>query len=68
MHPPSPPHCECADGVLEDLALSSDHRDSIRPRFAPTLRRAIAKPQVDRWGGLDLNQRPTDYESAALTD
>jgi len=20
------------------------------------------------WGGLDSNQRPTDYESAALTD
>ena len=26
------------------------------------------KPQVDRWGGQDLNLRPTDYESAALTD
>jgi len=22
----------------------------------------------ERWGGLDSNQRPTDYESAALTD
>jgi streptogramin lyase len=25
-------------------------------------------PQVDRWGGQDLNLRPTDYESAALTN
>ena len=26
------------------------------------------KAQVDRWGGQDLNLRPTDYESAALTN
>jgi hypothetical protein len=24
-----------------------------------------AKPQVDRWGGQDLNLRPTDYESVS---
>jgi hypothetical protein len=27
-------------------------------------RTVAAKPQVDRWGGQDLNLRPTDYESA----
>ena len=26
------------------------------------------EPQVDRWGGQDLNLRPEDYESPALTD
>jgi hypothetical protein len=25
----------------------------------------IAFPQLDRWGGQDLNLRPTDYESAS---
>ena len=25
-------------------------------------------PQVDGWGGQDLNLRPEDYESPALTD
>ena len=25
-------------------------------------------PHVDRWGGQDLNLRPEDYESPALTD
>ena len=39
-----------------------------RPRFVPTIERPSAKPQVDRWGGQDLNLRPTDYESAALTN
>jgi hypothetical protein len=29
---------------------------------------ATLKPQVDRWGGQDLNLRPEDYESPALTD
>ena len=33
---------------------------------------SLEKARVARankqWGGLDLNQRPTDYESAALTD
>ena len=24
--------------------------------------------RVSEWGGLDSNQRPADYESAALTD
>jgi Phage integrase family len=33
-----------------------------------TTRYGPANPQVDRWGGQDLNLRPTDYESAALTD
>ena len=28
-----------------------------------TFRVASAFPQVDRWGGQDLNLRPTDYES-----
>jgi class 3 adenylate cyclase len=41
---------------------------SIRPRFVPTIDRMSAKPLVDRWGGQDLNLRPTDYESAALTN
>ncbi len=35
------------------------------PPALPPPRRPL---QVDRWGGQDLNLRPTDYESAALTD
>jgi hypothetical protein len=27
-----------------------------------------AKSQVRQWGGVDSNHRPTDYESAALTN
>jgi hypothetical protein len=41
---------------------------AIRSRFAPTFRPNAVKLQVDRWGGQDLNLRPTDYESAALTN
>jgi hypothetical protein len=33
-----------------------------------TCRNFTGKRQVDRWGGQDLNLRPTDYESAALTN
>src|SRR6185437_1744707 len=28
----------------------------------------VARASRPRWGGLDSNQRPTDYESAALTN
>jgi len=33
------------------------------PNSVPKPERALASPQVDRWGGQDLNLRPTDYES-----
>jgi hypothetical protein len=36
---------------------------SIRPRFARTIRPTATNLQVNRWGGQDLNLRPTDYES-----
>jgi hypothetical protein len=45
------------DGVL------GHHR--VCPMFAqlrPPFERVATFPQVDRWGGQDLNLRPTDYE------
>ena len=38
------------------------------PNSGASTTRPVAASQVDRWGGQDLNLRPTDYESAALTD
>jgi hypothetical protein len=32
------------------------------------LRPSTAGSASAKWGGLDSNQRPTDYESAALTN
>ena len=55
--------------VRHDLRriLIRDQADREVDRLA---RRGIhrAKPQVDPWGGQDLNLRPEDYESPALTD
>jgi hypothetical protein len=40
-----------------------------RPNYRRPPRRAHQlNPKRRRWGGLDSNQRPTDYESAALTN
>jgi hypothetical protein len=56
-------------------AVSGQIAASVRPgggaEVIELARRAgkIASDQrVSEWGGLDSNQRPTDYESAALTD
>jgi len=38
---------------------------NFRPKFAPKAPIRFAKPLVDRWGGQDLNLRPTDYESVS---
>ncbi len=32
------------------------------------LKNVASEQRVSEWGGLDSNQRPTDYESAALTN
>ena len=45
----------------------------IRPRFAPKVievHLAVGRVCTGQtwWGGEDLNLRPTDYESAALTN
>jgi hypothetical protein len=66
-------------GWMLDAAGDAGRRGrsfAICPRFAPRPgtcdSRALApRPFYLRfhgWGGLDLNQRPTDYESAALTN
>ena len=40
----------------------------IRINATPTERERTADLRFPLWGGEDLNLRPTDYESAALTD
>ena len=43
-------------------APDSDRQASVRGKDEAVYLR------VSEWGGLDSNQRPTDYESAALTN
>ena len=54
--------------ALTDPALKFIGSHVIRPKFAPTVRASLTFTLVDGWGGQDLNLRPTDYESAALTN
>jgi len=56
-------------------AASGQNAASVRPAAAaevvelPVGRRNSPPDQgVSSWGGVDSNHRPTDYESAALTD
>jgi hypothetical protein len=45
------------------LAAAWDGADTVR-----IVRLMVSDVRKHLWGGLDLNQRPTDYESAALTN
>ena len=54
--------------ALPESAVEFIASHVIRPKFAPTVRASLTFMLVDGWGGQDLNLRPTDYESAALTD
>ncbi len=65
-------HGEIGDPLLSTLArLATGSTPWVAPRARGSLVRTTKAPRllgVLRWAGLDSNQGPTDYESAALTN
>ena len=57
---------ECVADQAEPASPIS--RSSVTHQPEPMCHASGGTKQVDRWGGQDLNLRPTDYESAALTN
>jgi hypothetical protein len=57
---------ECVADQAEPASPFSRSRVTLQPE--PMCHASGGTKHLDRWGGQDLNLRPTDYESAALTN